>query len=49
MWNHHALSIAMTDALCLDVRAMQVCALAVELHKNTKDMATYVKKEYEQR
>jgi hypothetical protein len=27
----------------------QVCALAVELHKNTKDMATYVKKEYEQR
>mmetsp|Transcript_35007 Transcript_35007/g.66878 ORF Transcript_35007/g.66878 Transcript_35007/m.66878 type:complete len:120 (-) Transcript_35007:322-681(-) len=32
-----------------ETQAIEVCAMAIEAHKNTKDMATYCKKEYDKR
>lgn len=46
---HQVQVVSSLMSLNQETEAIEVCALAVELHKNTKDMATYVKKEYEQR
>ena len=46
---HQIQVVASLMALEAEEQAIEVCALATELHKNSKDMATFVKKEYDKK